>query len=402
MGEKKVKVYVASSVGIDYFFFLCKTIERGGYEVEPLYLISEVTYRKLAKSSSFKKIWLRIQMYFLYPFYLIYKGLIGKRNSVFVVSSNTFYAPYLVKKIVGLKGDKVIHMLYDLYPDAIEIAGAIKVDSIASKVIGKITKLNQAQCDATIYLGKFLKEHAEKRWLTAKTSKIIDISTDLTLYTSDFVPELDTKKLIIHYGGQLGYLHDAVSIIESVKYIYQSDISDFVEFNFYVSGAQADMLADSLREYPIKVISAVPSSQWREDIRNFHIGLVSLSPGGASVCLPSKTYGMMAGGMAILAICPEWSDLAALVKGLEAGWVVNNSPFNSKEELNLNYLQSIIEERPYKEISSDFYNCVKNLLNDNDLLKQRRKNAFYMIRENYNIDNLGKKWKKVIQDVVEK
>ncbi|QQL50859.1 glycosyltransferase family protein [Mucilaginibacter ginkgonis] len=402
MGEKTVKVYVASNVGVDYFFFLCKTIERAGYDVTPLYLITEVNYRKLSKSSSFKKIWLRVQMYIFYPLYLIYKGLASAQNSIFVVSSNTFYAPLLLKKIVGFKKGVVIHMLYDLYPDAIEIAGVINVNSIASKTIGKITMLNQRKCDATVYLGEFLKEHAEKRWTNAKVSDVIDISTDLALYKNSFDNLQDNHKLIIHYGGQLGHLHDAVSIIECIKYISASDIADLVEFNFYVSGAQADMLRENLKEYPVKIISAVPSNQWREDIRFFHIGLVSLSPGGASVCLPSKTYGMMAGGMAIMAICPAWSDLASLVKRLDAGMIINNSPYKTKQDLHSDYRQNIVALRPIDEITRDFYNGLKSYLKDNALLTEKRTNAFYGIRENFNIDVLSKHWHKVIQDVTVK
>lgn len=400
MGKQAIKIYTASSVGIDYFLFLGKTIKDAGYEVEPLYFISEERYRKLAKSSGIKKVWLRLQMYLFYPLYLICKGLVSKRNSIFVVSSNTFFAPFLMKSIVKFKNGKVIHMLYDLFPDAIEIAGSIKVNSFKSKLIGTIAKQNQKSCNATVYLGDFLKIHAEDRWGRAAKSKKIDISTDLSLYLHHYKEDLNNKKLIIHYGGQLGHLHDAISIIEAVKYIYQSDISSCVEFNFYVSGAQAQLLETSLKDYPIKIISAVPSSQWREDIRNFNIGLVSLSPGGASVCLPSKTYAMMAGGMAILGICPEWSDLATLINDLNAGWIINNSPFNYKEELyNGNYLNNIREKKQTDEIVIAFYEQIKFVLNNKDVLSEKRKNAFFGIRESYNINSLSNKWNEIIQDV---
>lgn len=400
MVKQVIKIYTASSVGIDYFFFLGKTIENAGYEVEPLYLISELNYRKLAKSSGVKKIWLRFQMYLLYPIYLLYKGLVSKRNSIFVISSNTFYAPCLVKAVVKYKSSKVIHMLYDLFPDAIEIAGSIKVDSFKSKLIGTIAKINQKNCDATVYLGDFLKSHTESRWGRANKSKKIDISTDLSLYMSSYKANLINNKLIIHYGGQLGHLHDAVSIIESIKHIYKSDISSLVEFNFYISGAHAELLEDSLKDYPVKILSAVPSSQWREDVRNFHIGMVSLSPGGASVCLPSKTYAMMASGMAILCICPKWSDLASLINDLDAGWVVNNSSFDNKEELNDGiYLNNIKKKKPIDEITIDFYEQIKYILNNEHILYKKRKNAFLGVREYYHIDSLSNKWNEIIEDV---
>ncbi|MBD3749607.1 MAG: hypothetical protein IE931_08930 [Sphingobacteriales bacterium] len=400
MDKKKLKVYTGSSVGIDYFFFLTSTIENAGFEVKPLFLITEIEYRRLAKSSGYRKVWLRIKMYIFYPLFLIFKGLNAPKRSIFVISSNTFFAPILLRIFLGFKSIKVVHMLYDLFPDALEIAGTIKFDSRVSKLIGLITNANLKKCDATVFLGDFLKKHAEQRWGYSKKSSVIDISTDLSLYDYKRTDLTQTKKIIIHYGGQLGHLHDAKSIIESVRYVLQSDIKNEIEFNFYVSGAQARFLEESLSNYPVKIISAIPSHQWREDIKSFHIGLVSLSPGGASVCLPSKTYGMMAGGMSILAICPKWSDLGTLIKDLNAGWIINNSPYvNIGCYKSLNYESNIKRERDKLELAIEFYTCLKDIINNRFLLEEKRLNAFNGVRNKHNLSILSEKWKEVLTNV---
>nr|WP_315418532.1 hypothetical protein [uncultured Pedobacter sp.] len=400
MAKQELDVYICSNVGIDYFFFLGRTISAAGYEVKPVYLVSETDYRKLAKTGGFPKIWLRIKMYVLYPFLLLYRVILSKRNSVFVVTSNNFFAAYLVYLILKIKSGRVIHLLYDLYPDAIEIAGTIKPESFISKLIGRIMTRTLTKCHATIYLGEFLKEHAETRWGNSPLNEVIDISTDLDLYANEFEEGTIEGKIILHYGGQLGHLHDAVSLIDSIKFVCNSDIAHFVEFNFYVSGAQAEFLKESLQGFPVKIISAVPSSQWRLDIKNFHFGMVSLSPGGASVCLPSKTYGMMAGGMAILAICPEWSDLSSLIRDNDAGWVINNSLFDHKNDLKSgNYLENLQQKREVSVISMDFYTKLKAILGDKNELLKRRKNAFYSVRERYNVAKLSAKWDAIINGI---
>ena len=391
--RKIKKVYICSNVGLDYFFFLCKTVQGVGFEVKPIYLLSEQKYRLLAKVRGVKKIWLRFQTYIIYPIVLFLRALFAKSGSVFIVTSNTFYAPLIIAFLLRFRNIKVIHLLYDLFPDAIEVAGKTAIDSKISKIVGKITELGQKYCDGTIYLGEFLNEHAELRWGKPQKSGIIHISTDLDLYHSEFNENLNSEKIIFHYGGQLGYLHDAISLIESVKSVFLTDLKDKVEFNFYVSGAQASFLENELNDYPIKIISAIPSNQWREDIRNFHIGLVSLTPGGASVCLPSKTYGMMAGGMAIIGICPEWSDLAKLIKNCDAGFIVNNSPYStidfvSKQE----YLKTINEKQSLNVITEQFVNTVRKIVNDHQLLTVKRINAFNLVREQHNIEVLRAQW----------
>ncbi len=390
--QKKLKVFIASNVGMDYFFFLGKTLAANGTEVEPIFLVKEQDYRFAAKNKGFKKIYLRIQMYVFYPLMLVCKAITSPKNSIFIVTSNTFFAPVLTKFFVSWRKIKVVHLLYDLYPDAIEIAGAIKQNGLLAKAIGKITKANFKYCNGTVYLGEFLKSHAETRWLKPNSSDVIHISTDLSLYDNTF-PELSVDgKIIIHYGGQLGHLHDANSIIKCIKFLFESDLKNEFEFNFYLSGAQAQFLQDSLKDYPIKIIPAVNSSVWREDIKNYHIGLVTLLPGGATVCLPSKTYGMMAGGLAILAICPSWSDLGNLVLENNAGWIVNNSSYNSIDFNAANYLQQIKELKQIEKMQEDFYKTLKSIVENKEIIKQKRSNAFTCVREKYNSQILNNQW----------
>lgn len=393
--QKELKIFIASSVGIDYFFFLGKTIAANGTQVEPLFLISEKQYRTLAKTKGFKKIYLRIKMYVFYPIYLMYKAICSPRNSIFIVTSNTFYAPLLTKLSVFWKRTKVFHLLYDLFPDAIEVAGSIKQNGVLSKAIGLLSKGNFKYCNGTIYLGDFLQQHASLRWLKPLHSRVIHISTDLSLYDNQF-PEIENfEKIIIHYGGQLGHLHDAKSIIACIKHILQSDLKDRFEFNFYVSGAQASFLEKSLEGLPIKIIAAVPSNIWRQDIKNYHIGLVTLSPGGASVCLPSKTYGMMAGGLSILAVCPNWSDLANLVIDNNAGWIVSNAASDNVAITDNNvdaYLQNINAIKNVEAIKNDFYITLKGIVNNVEDLKQKRRNAFDCVRTKYNAETLNEQW----------
>jgi hypothetical protein len=125
-----------------------------------------------------------------------------------------------------------------------------------------------------------------------------------------------------------------------------------------------------------------------------------LSPGAASVCFPSKTYGMMAGGMAIITICPAWSDLADLVREMDAGWIVNNSVYDNVNEIPSNkYLSAISQKRKMIEIQEQFRGIIAEVVHNPDILLQKRKNAFYGVRENYNIDLLRNKWHSFIENL---
>ena len=142
------------------------------------------------------------------------------------------------------------------------------------------------------------------------------------------------------------------------------------------------------------------SNAWRSYIKNFDIGIVTLTPGGASVCLPSKTYAMMAGGLAILAITPEWSDLAQLIKNNQAGWVFDNSTNNDFPDMySKNHTQYYLSARANKKIVSQIIEKLRYLIKNREYLFKVRENAFINVRQNYNEYNLGKKWEGFIEKV---
>jgi hypothetical protein len=137
---------------------------------------------------------------------------------------------------------------------------------------------------------------------------------------------------------------------------------------------------------------------WREKVQHFQVGLVSLSPAGATVCLPSKTYAMMAGGLAIIAICPVWSDLANLVLDSGAGWIINNSPYEKLAAPGTDeYLAMTREARAVEDVQVDFCALVEQLASRNDLVENARRNARAAVAAQFSRDPLVAEWKKLLE-----
>jgi colanic acid biosynthesis glycosyl transferase WcaI len=57
-------------------------------------------------------------------------------------------------------------------------------------------------------------------------------------------------------------------------------------------------------------------------MRDADLALVTLVPGAERIMMPSKTYSALVAGQAILAVAAPDSDLAALVKRHDCGWIV--------------------------------------------------------------------------------
>lgn len=389
-------VYICTNVLVDYTLYLKKCLEYAGYNAEMVALMNEHQYRVASKSKGLKKIWLRFFMYVLYPLKLALKVLSSSPNAVFVVTSNTFYAPAIACCCSLFNKCKIVNLVYDLFPDALEVAGIIKSNSFLSILVGAISKFNRSASDCSVYLGEFLRKYSEIRWGRFGTVESIDISADVSQYLSN--QEFDGGIIRIHYGGQLGYMHDADSIIASVLSVIKDDsLCKKIDFSFRVSGAQAKRIELAFAGLPIQVLPPLPSQEWREEIRKYHIGLVTLSPGGATVCLPSKSYGMMAGGLPIIAVCPLWSDLAKMILLANAGWIVSNSPYESSDELiESDYQSRCMQKLPISEIKRQFVILLKHIADNPKELLEKRTGALNAMNTIYGTQEIGMRWKSVI------
>ncbi|MEM0965509.1 MAG: hypothetical protein AAGJ81_05115 [Verrucomicrobiota bacterium] len=395
------KIYLCSSVRIDYLSHAKSCAEMLECEIEEIYYLSEADYRKAAGLSGIKRIWLRLQLYVFYPILLVRKVLFAKRESIFIVTTNTFYAPLLTAVFGRLRRAQVVHLLYDLFPDAMIVAGKVRRQSFIARLAGFIQRQTQKRCRGTVYLGEVLQKHCEHFYGEPRVAEVIDVSADASLFSPNIKPS--RQPLVFHYGGQIGHMHDADTVIRAIRdCCSDGDLVQRARFSFFVSGAQSRMIRESFAESGVEVIPAVPSTEWRERILDFHVGIVTLKPGGAIVCLPSKAYSMMAGGLAILAICPRWSDLAQMIEENDIGWVISNSPYDEMPAFeDAEYFSKIEEKRRPEEVAKEFHGKVADIIAGLEDLDRKRMNAFRVMREQFGKEELGERWKFFLEQVAE-
>ena len=98
---------------------------------------------------------------------------------------------------------------------------------------------------------------------------------------------------------------------------------------------------------------------------------------------------MMAGGLAILAVCPIWSDLSKLISENDCGWIINNSAdeYLPKYRDMKSYLEKIYSIKNRKNIAENFIATLEDLKKTPDLIYEKRKNAYLNVN---NIQNLSK------------
>jgi colanic acid biosynthesis glycosyl transferase WcaI len=361
----KLACFLSSVEGGAFWKGTLDEIRSLGFDISNRHALSNEAYRnRRGRLGRLRNLWSMYVWYSLKTF--VWPG----RARYFVSTTNPFYLPAVTRFRVGHCGHTVF-LVYDLFPDAIELAGAIKKNSFASKLIEKVTRYAIRNCSATVFLGEHLRKHSEARFGKARYSTVIHVGADARPFAS-IPPKAisDREKIIVGYCGNLGRAHD---ILTWSRFILErsTDLSKQVEWQFHSFGTKYEQIrnAFSIHNASVKLEGPLPDMEWEQFMSRVHVAMVSIDTGWERVVMPSKTYSAMVAGQAILAICPLESDLANLVRKHDCGWVV---PVGDVDELD---------------------RIVKTEMVDRLILLRKRENAFRAGQEFYSTAAIAKQWK---------
>lgn len=384
----KQRTYLTSSVDTELLRSIARAI---GPDTTVVTILPERRYRELSAGSIAARLWLRFITLWVFPIKLFARIRFSPRSSVWIVSTNPFNAASWVLPAVKARGVKMVHLVFDLYPDALEAAGVIRLNSGKSRRIAKATRRVQATCDGAVYLGELLRHHAESRHGAAKVSAVIDAAADPSRYVENKGGE--EFPLALHYGGQLGAMHDTDSLLAAIVGTKRDRNDGLVAFDFKATGAGARRIAAVGGSEGVTIAPPMDFEAWREHVSNFRIGLVTLTPAGALVCLPSKTYGLMAAGCAIMAICPAWSDLGRLVLETRCGWLIDNSVVEEAPQWSESGIDEVaLRIRPGMEVGGEIASILRRLLETPRRIEEFQANALAAAKSTFGVGSMAAAW----------
>ncbi|MEM1221731.1 MAG: hypothetical protein AAGH40_03140 [Verrucomicrobiota bacterium] len=372
-----------------------------GFDASQRFLITESSYR--SARSGFARIYLRFRQYVAYPiqviFVLIWQKLNGKRRDCIVVSTNTFYVPLLATFFHS----QVVHLVYDLFPEAMVHSGKLDSESLKAKFIRWIAGKTLKRARLNIFLGERLKSYVDSIHGDCGEYYIIPVGADHELFPEQIVfgdpsrsanPNESVSNRVpqVLYCGNFGNMHESQTLFDFFSYVASKFNTEgaingpaqetdntlpdtFPKFLFHCSGPKRGELEMQLKLYPEAVSSMVKlggglgQDEWIHILVNCDIALVTMVPGAERVVMPSKTYSAMMAGQAILAIAPEDSDLVDTIKLSNSGWWIEPSDVGRLKK------------------------TLKDIRLDPELLMQKRANAYKYAHENFGQDALALLWR---------
>lgn len=344
-----------------------------GYEARHKFLIPSSSYRR--NRGLLSQMILRMNMYIFYPLYFFLYELFSP-SAICVICTNTFYVPFL-STFIKRRKRKSVHLIYDLFPDALVSSESIPQNGLTARTLAKIVNMTIRRSDANVALGKKLKSHIIESHSIQNLISVIPVGTSCDMFDGlETSPESTSDKIGIFYCGNFGHLHD----FKTLSDFFSKSVEISSKFHFQFSGHGHGMkcfkesLPSQLQNAPT-FTSGLAEKDWIEAMTSNQIGLVTMATGAEEILMPSKTYSAMAAGQAILAICPSNSDLAELIREHDCGWHVE--PGESKKLCEV--LGVIVEDR--------------------ELLLKKRNNAKQAAQVGYNSRSVAKQWSELFESL---
>jgi colanic acid biosynthesis glycosyl transferase WcaI len=271
----------------------------------------------------------RVLNYLSYVALAIPRALFLRCDAVLAMTDPPFEG--IVGAIVALlKGKPYVYNIRDMYPD-MAVGGAIVEPGLLERVWERLHRWALRRATRVIVLGEDMRTRIIGKGINPAKIEIVRDGTDIPAPDAP-LPALDDEiirrirgdfKFVLLHAGNLGFYGAWETLIKAAS----NSEADGVGLVFVGEGAQrehVEKLAENAKN--VRFLPFFPSSKIASVLVAADAHVITVKRGLEGVVVPSKMYGILAAGKAIVAIAPEATDAASL--GAKFGFAVSADPDN--------------------------------------------------------------------------
>ena len=238
-----------------------------------------------------------------------------------------------------IKRKPFIHYIQDLHPE-MAIASGMVSNGFVIKIWEAIQRWVLQRADKIVVIGDDMRERLVNKGIDK--GKLVVIRHGAATYRSVDPTDYELMKTIrdkfsftFMHAGNIGYYGEWESIIEAIKRIENNDIG----FIFVGEGQNRQKIVEACKFVKnIKLLPFQPREKVKAVINSGDIHIITIKKGLEGLVVPSKLYTILSAHKPILAICPESSDVAKIIKQFNCGLVADpESPDQIAEAMAIFY-----------------------------------------------------------------
>jgi glycosyltransferase involved in cell wall biosynthesis len=316
-------VWLLASVGGGPLERLAQRLSEEGVDARLCYGIAATGWRRLMALGALGRMLARLRAMVLFPAQAILT-LMARGPGAVVVSTNPFFLPHLITATRFLHRKRVVALVYDLYPDALEGGGVVVRDGVVARIATAMNRALFRRADGVVFIGAKMAAHARARYGDPRRWTILETGADLREFASPRPAAEDAAldawrrdAVLFAYVGNMGVLHDWETLARGIALVAASPIASRVRFLVAGSGANLSRLRDACRQHDdglVRFRGPLEDEEWARLMPAVDVALVTLKAEANRTSIPSKTFSAMAAGAAILAVVPRDSDVGDVVE----------------------------------------------------------------------------------------
>jgi sugar transferase EpsL len=312
---------------------LVRELRSDGLDASVLAEFVPSRWRELMNKGRRGRVWARFKSFASYPVKTVADATFGDTETL-IPTTNPFVLPPLLVLSRALHGRMVVPLIYDLYPDAMEVAGVANSRGLVAQTAVLLNRLMVRHADGVVFIGQRMADHVMARYGEPKHYTVIETGAD----TQEFDPQhLGPKEsqselevfceahFTVSYVGAMGAMHDWETLASAIPRVLETQPK--AAFVIAATGPGLARLRESLAGVDskrLRFIDPLSDNAWARLLVRSDVSLVSLRAEARHTSCPSKTFSAMAASSAVLAIAPPDSDLGDVLVQSQGGTLVQN------------------------------------------------------------------------------
>ena len=231
------------------------------------------------------------------------------------------------------RGD-YIYLVFDVYPDTAVQLGMFREGGVLTRMWDRLNTFVFQHASAVVVIGRCMHDVIAAK-MEASGIESADKIHNIHVWSDDKAigstrkmrnPFLEkwnlTGKFVVGYFGNMGRFHDMETIVEAARILKDRDEMVFL---FVGEGHKKRYVMELAERWNLKNCRFHPYVD-REDLGSAlstaDVGLVSLSEGQRGLSVPSKTFGLMAASIPVVAVMAPDSEIARVLVEEDCGSVI--------------------------------------------------------------------------------
>jgi len=246
---------------------------------------------------------------------------------VVVVETDPFMLPWLGRWLKWWHGCRFIVYLQDLYPDVAVVLGKVREGWLTRFLRWRLTEAYR-RADAIVVLSGDMKARLVAWGLDANKIHCLENWVDTSLVFPAKVDNLLRQRerlqdrFVIMHSGNMGLSQYLDNVLNAAALL-----SDRTELQILLVGDGAtrrplEEQAALLKLNNVRFLPYQPREELAQSLSAADVHLISMHPEAHHCLMPSKLYGILASGSAIVAITAEDSELAQIIRQEQVGLIV--------------------------------------------------------------------------------